>query len=79
MTFMKHYVLEDFPEVDSLYRLVNIASRRANQINKSETRPLIVSTSKKPTIIALEEVRAGKVGYRTSESGESGENDYDVE
>jgi DNA-directed RNA polymerase omega subunit len=72
---MKYYPLEDFPEVDSLYRLVNICARRASQINKAENRALVPAASKKSTIIGLEEVLAGKVGYRTSESEED---DYDI-
>lgn len=72
---MKYYPLEDFPEVDSLYRLVNICGRRATQISKSENRALVPTASRKSTIIALEEVLEGKVGYRTSESDED---DYEV-
>ncbi len=72
---MKHYTLEDFPGMDSLYRLVNIAARRANQISKPETRALVRAESKKPTIVALEEILTGKVSYRT---GESEEDDYEV-
>lgn len=72
---MKHFTLEDFPKMDSLYRLVNIAARRANQVNKSESRALVPTESKKPTIIALEEIREGKIGYFTAE-GEG--DDYDI-
>ena len=75
---MKYFALEDFPSelrVDSLYRLVNLAARRANQVNKPETRPLVSSYSRKPTIIALEEVLEGRVGYRTSEQEED---EYEV-
>lgn len=74
---MKHYSIEDFPkEIDSLYRLVNMAARRANQISKPEARPLVPVRSRKPTIIALEEVREGKVTFRTSESDDA---EYEVE
>jgi DNA-directed RNA polymerase omega subunit len=72
---MKHYTLEDFPQMDSLYRLVNIAAKRANQISKPETRALVRADSRKPTIIALEEILNGKVTYR---AGESGEDDFEV-
>lgn len=72
---MKYYPLEDFPEVDSLYRLVNICAKRATQISKAENRAMVPTTSKKSTMIALEEVLEGKVGYRTSESDED---DYEV-
>ena len=72
---MKHYTLEDFPGMDSLYRLVNIGAKRANQISKPETRALVRADSTKPTIVALEEILSGKVTYRT---GESEEDDYAV-
>lgn len=72
---MKHYTLNDFPGMDSLYRLVNIAAKRANQISKPETRALVRAESKKPTIVALEEVLEGKVTFR---HGEGGEDDYDI-
>ncbi|MFP6581226.1 MAG: DNA-directed RNA polymerase subunit omega [Candidatus Hydrogenedentota bacterium] len=77
---MKHIALEDFvngdEEMDSLYRLVNIAARRANQLNKPESRPLVPTKAKeKTTIVALEEVLDGKVWYRV---GESEEDEYEI-
>lgn len=62
------YCVDDFEgKVDSLYRLVIIGSRRANQISKSESHGFgPVSRAKKSTMMALEEVMAGKVGYYTS-------------
>jgi DNA-directed RNA polymerase omega subunit len=76
---MKHYTLEDFQtdenHVDSLYRLVNIASRRANQISKPENRPLVQTDSRKSIMIALEEVLSGRVGYRI---GDEEEDDYNI-
>ncbi len=71
---MRHYSVEDFHgKVDSLYRLVLLASRRANQIARTESRPLIATHSRKPTVIALEEILEGKVSYTT---GDSDEGDY---
>ena len=69
---MKYYSVEDFRgKVDSLYRLVLLGSRRANQIARTESRPLIAMPhSKKPTVIALEEVLSGKVSYSTGELDE---------
>lgn len=72
---MEHLALEDFPGIDSLYRLVNIASRRATQVSKPETRALVSTHSKKPIMIALDEVREGKVGYRV---GEGEEDELDI-
>lgn len=56
---------EDFKgKIDSMYRLVIVASRRAVQIAKPETRALVPVRSKKCTITALEEIARGKVSYR---------------
>lgn len=77
---MKHIALEDFTngdeQMDSLYRLVNIASRRANQLNKPESRPLVHTKAEKTTIIALEEVLDGKVWYRV---GDATEDEYKID
>jgi len=71
---MKLYSVEDFRHrIDSIYRLVIVASRRASQINRPESRPLVSTHSKKPTIIALEEIVEGKVTYTT---GAHDEEDY---
>ena len=56
---------EDFKDkIDSLYRLVIVAARRANQVAKPEGRSLVPVESKKPTMTALQEILDGKVGYR---------------
>lgn len=63
-----HIRLQDFKsKIDSLYRLVIVAGRRANQIARPETRPLVPVRSRKPTIVALEEILQSKVTYRTGE------------
>lgn len=68
---MKHYSIEDFRgKIDSLYRLVIVASRRAQQINRPESRPLVATHSRKSTVIALEEIEEGKVSYTTGASDE---------
>lgn len=73
---MKLYSLEDFSDkVDSLYRLVIIAARRANQIGKPEARPLVPTTSKKATVVALDEIHEGKVTYRSEANDEE---DYEI-
>jgi DNA-directed RNA polymerase omega subunit len=77
---MKHFALEDFvndgEQMDSLYRLVNIAARRANQLNKPESRPLIATKTEKSTMVALEEILDGKVWYRI---GSDPENEYEID
>lgn len=72
---MEHLALEDFKGIDSLYRLVNIAARRATQVAKPETRALVSTHAKKPIMIALDEIREGKVGYRV---GEGEEDELDI-
>ena len=57
---------EDFEgKIDSMYRLVILAARRATQVEKPETRALVPVRSKKSTMTALEEIAQGKVSYRT--------------
>jgi len=64
------YSEDDFTEnFDSLYRLVIVAARRANQIAKNESHTF-AGRSKKSTISALDEVLADKVGYYTSDEEE---------
>ena len=73
---MRQYSVDDFKgKVDSLYRLVIIASRRANQIGKPETRPLVPVASKKATVVALEEIIEGKVTYR---AGDGEDEEFEV-
>jgi DNA-directed RNA polymerase omega subunit len=68
------YSVDDFKhKIDSLYRLVIVAARRANQLGKNESHGFgTVVHAKKPTITALEEVLAGKVGHyiSTEEDGQ---------
>lgn len=65
-TSKERFSIEDFvPKVDSLYRLVIVAGRRANALSKPDTRSLVPVRSKKPTVTALEEILQGKVTYRT--------------
>jgi len=68
---MKRLSIEDFDErVDSLYRLVILATQRARQVNKPETRPLVPARSQKSIMIALDEIREGKVTFRRGEGDE---------
>ena len=66
------YSVDDFAgRIDSLYRLVIVASRRANQISKNESHGFgAVTQAKKSTITALEEVLDEKVGYFTGDEDE---------
>jgi DNA-directed RNA polymerase subunit omega len=56
-----HCTLPDDPE-QSTYRFIIVASRRARQL-QGGARPVLPTSSKKPTVIAMEEVRRGLVKY----------------
>ncbi len=58
------------PRMGSLYKLVVVASRRAQEL--AEGAPtLIADPTNKPTITALIEVLRGKVSYRVKEGEQS--------
>lgn len=69
---MAHVPIEDIMEhVDSKYRLVIVAAKRAKQLNRGAA-PLVQVRNVKPTYQALEEVATGKLGYEMeSLTGES--------
>ena len=54
----------------SHYKLVLLAARRANEIVRGGP-PLIVTKSKKPAIVALEEIAKGKVKLEESKESKS--------
>ncbi len=49
--------------IDSKYRLVLLAAKRAKQLQKG-AKPRVQSTSKKTTRVALEEIQRGLVQYQ---------------
>jgi len=53
--------IPDDPE-QSTYRFIIVAAKRARQL-QGGARPVLPTSSKKPTIIAMEEVRRGLVKY----------------
>ncbi len=55
------HIIPDDPE-DSTYRFIIVAAKRARQL-QSGARSFLPTTSKKPTITAMEEVRRGLVKY----------------
>ncbi len=60
---MSQTTIEDLlSRVDSKYRLVVLAARRAQQLNRG-TPPALTPKNHKPTYIALEEIAAGRVTY----------------
>jgi DNA-directed RNA polymerase subunit omega len=46
----------------STYRFIIVSAKRARQL-QSGARPVLPTSSKKPTVIAMEEVRRGLVKY----------------
>jgi DNA-directed RNA polymerase omega subunit len=61
--------VDDFKsKFDSLYRLVIVGAKRANQVTKHESHGFgAAARARKPTITALEEVIDGKLTYTTAE------------
>ncbi len=56
------------PLIDSKYRLVIVAAQRAKQIQKgAKPRVNLDPRKTKPTVIALEEIKQGKVQYEIVE------------
>lgn len=55
------YSIPDDPE-SSTYRFIIVAAKRARQLQNG-ARSFLPSTSKKPTVAAMEEVRRGLVKY----------------
>ncbi|MCS7024086.1 MAG: DNA-directed RNA polymerase subunit omega [Bryobacteraceae bacterium] len=64
-------VIPDDPE-SSTYRFIIVAAKRARQL-QSGARSFLPTTSRKPTVTAMEEVRRGLVKY-TDPSRESSSN-----
>jgi DNA-directed RNA polymerase subunit omega len=56
-----HAVIPDDPEA-SAYRFIIVAAKRARQLQNG-ARSFLPTTSKKPTVMAVEEVRRGLVQY----------------
>lgn len=55
------YVIPDDPEM-SVYRFIIVAAKRARQL-QGGARSFLPTTSRKPTVTAMEEVRRGLVKY----------------
>ena len=63
------YCVDDFKtKFDSLYRLVIVGAKRANQVTKHESHGFgAAARGRKATITALEEVIDGKLTFTTAE------------
>ena len=66
------FSVDDFSDkFDSLYRLVIVGARRANQIAKNESHGFGAATSaRKTTVQALEEAIEGRLSYTTASEEE---------
>ena len=51
------------PQIDSKYRKILIAAKRSKQIQKGAMPRIKMTTSVKPTRVALEEVERGLIGF----------------
>lgn len=70
---MLYIPVEDLlDKVDSRYKLVILASRRAGELNNGGQRLIDISPKTKISTIALEEIREGRITYKEAkESKES--------
>ena len=61
---MARVTVEDcLEQVENRFDLVMIASRRARQLQTGGKDPLVPGHNDKPTVLALREIAAGKIGY----------------
>jgi len=68
---MPYIPVEDLlKKVDSMYKLVILASRRTMELNNGGQKLVDSSPKVKMSTIALEEIREGKIGYKKVESRE---------
>lgn len=59
-----HCSIPDDPD-QSTYRFIIVAAKRARQLQGGQ-RPVLPTSSKKPTVIAMEEARRGLVKYESN-------------
>jgi DNA-directed RNA polymerase subunit omega len=59
-----HCTIPDDPD-QSTYRFIIVAAKRARQLQGGQ-RPVLPTSSRKPTVIAMEEARRGLVKYETN-------------
>ena len=56
--------LEDILEHDgNKYLAVNIAAKRAREINAENSLPMLITNAQKPVTIAIDELRSGRIDY----------------
>ena len=63
--------LEDILEqTGNKYLSVNIAAKRAREINAENSLPILVADAEKPVTIAIEELKSGRITYEESDQPE---------
>jgi DNA-directed RNA polymerase subunit omega len=66
---MSYIPMEDLlDKVESRYKLVILASRRAVELNEGKQRLVEINPKAKSSTIALEEIREGKIEYKRVEN-----------
>jgi DNA-directed RNA polymerase subunit omega len=59
---------QEIPQIDSKYRLILIAAQRTKQLQKGALPRVNLDPRKvKPTVIALEEIKQGKIRFKFTE------------
>lgn len=59
-------------KVGSTYKLVILAARRALELNDGAPPLIETDSKKKPLVVALEEIAAGKISTRPKKQGKAG-------
>ena len=55
-------------KINSVYKLVIIASRRALELSEGAPRLVEMDSKKKPALVALQEIAQGKISFKIKES-----------
>ena len=64
---MSYVPMEDLlDKIDSAYKLVILASRRAVELNEGGQKLVDLNPKTKVSTVALEEIKEGKVAYKVS-------------
>ena len=68
VSYMAYIPVEDLlDKIESRYKLVVLASRRAEELNSGGQRLVDMSPKEKVSNVALEEIRTGMIAYKESE------------
>jgi len=77
---MARITVEDCLEhVDNRFELVMLATRRARQLRRFGTEPLVAEENDKPTVIALREIAAGVINEEMLDEQDASTDDERME